>query len=125
VRRLRSNTPLQALTSLNEPQFVEAAQALARRSVNEGGRTDEQRIAFAFRRVLSRSPRPEELTVLTRLLRQQRSRIADGWLSAAELATGRSGPVEDLPPGVTPATLAAHAAVARALLNLDETITKE
>jgi hypothetical protein len=125
VRRLRSNTPLQALTSLNEPQFVEAARALARKSVNEGGRTDEQRISFAFRQVLGRSPRPEELKVLARLLQQQRARIAEGWLNASEIATGGTGPVGDLPPGVTPATLAAHAAVARALLNLDETITKE
>ncbi len=125
VRRLRSNTPLQALTSLNEPQFVEAAQALARKSVNEGGKTDEQRIAFAFRQVLSRSPQPEELRALRRLLTQQRARIAEGWLNAAEMAIGRSEPVTGLPAGVTPATLAAHAAVARALLNLDETFTKE
>ncbi len=125
VRRLRSNTPLQALTSLNEPQFVEAAQALARRSVAEGGKTDEQRIVFAFRQVLSRSPRPEELRPLKRLLDQQRSRISEGWVNAAEMATSRSESVTGLPPGVTPATLAAHVAVARALLNLDETLTKE
>ena len=125
VRRLRSNTPLQALTSLNEPQFVEAAQALARKSINEGGKTDDQRIAFAFRHVLSRLPQAEELKALRRLLNQQRARIADGWLNAAEMAVGKSEAVTGLPPGVTPATLAAHTAVARALLNLDETITKE
>ena len=125
VRRLRSNTPLQALTSLNEPQFVEAAQALARKSVNEGGKTDDQRIAFAFRQVLSRLPQAEELKALRRLLNQQRARIAEGWLNAAEMAVGKSEPVIGLPSGVTPATLAAHTAVARALLNLDETITKE
>ena len=125
VRRLRSNTPLQALTSLNEPQFVEAAQALARKSVNEGGKTDDQRITFAFRQVLSRLPQPEELKALRRLLNQQRARIAEGWLNAAEMAVGNSEPVTGLPSGVTPATLAAHTAVARALLNLDETITKE
>ncbi len=125
VRRLRSNTPLQALTSLNEPQFVEAARALARKSVNEGGKTDDQRITFAFRQVLSRLPQAEELKALRRLLNQQRARIAEGWLNAAEMAVGKSEPMTGLPPGVTPATLAAHTAVARALLNLDETITKE
>ncbi len=125
VRRLRSNTPLQALTSLNEPQFVEAAQALARKSVNEGGKTDDQRITFAFRQVLSRLPQAEELKALRRLLNQQRARITEGWLNAAEMAVGKSEPVTGLPSGVTPATLAAHTAVARALLNLDETITKE
>lgn len=93
--------------------------------MNEGGKTDEQRIAFAFRQVLSRSPQPEELRALRRLLTQQRARIAEGWLNAAEMAVGRSEPVNGLPAGVTPATLAAHAAVARALLNLDETFTKE
>ena len=116
---------MQALTSLNEPQFVEAAQALARKSINEGGKTDDQRIAFAFRHVLSRLPQAEELKALRRLLNQQRARIAEGWLNAAEMAVGKSEAVTGLPPGVTPATLAAHTAVARALLNLDETITKE
>ena len=125
VRRLRSNTPLQALTSLNEPQFVEAARALARKAVLEGGKTDDERITYAFRRVLSRPPAAAELRVLRRLLEQQRVRIAEGWLSAPELAGSPSGEWADLPAGVTPSTLAAHLAVARALLNLDETLTKD
>lgn len=56
VRRLRSNPPLQALGSLNEPQFVECAQARARTTLAEGGQTDAERIPFAFRRALARLP---------------------------------------------------------------------
>jgi mono/diheme cytochrome c family protein len=125
VRRLRSNTPLQALTSLNEPQFIEAAQALARKTVTEGGKTDEQRIRYAFRRVLSRQPSTRERQVLLDLLAKQRARVSEGWVNAAELATGKGATPSDLPDGVTPTTLAAYTAVSRALLNLDEAITKE
>jgi hypothetical protein len=125
VRRLRSNTPLQALISLNEPQFLEAAQALALRTVREGGRTDEQRIRYAFRRVLSRPPTAKESLVLLDLLARQKAHVAEGWVSASELATGGRDVPSDLPSGVTPTTLAAYTAVARALLNLDEAITKE
>ena len=83
------------------------------------------RITYAFRRVLSRPPAAAELRVLRRLLEQQRGRIAEGWLSAPELAGSPSGEWADLPAGVTPSTLAAHLAVARTLLNLDETLTKD
>ncbi|HND52406.1 MAG TPA: DUF1549 and DUF1553 domain-containing protein, partial [Pirellulaceae bacterium] len=68
VRRLRSNSPLQALVSLNEPLFVEAAQALARRTLSDGGATDDDRLRYAFRRVLARVPQPEELGELSKLL---------------------------------------------------------
>ncbi len=125
VRRPRSNTPLQALTTLNETLFVESARALARRILEEGGRTDEQRLGYAFRRVLSRTPSSVELAELTGLLERQRVRIADGWVSAHELSTGRSAVPDQLPEGVTPTQLAAYTAISRVLLNLDETITRE
>jgi hypothetical protein len=125
VRRVRSNTPLQALTSLNEVLFMEAARALARRVLEEGGETDRARVDYAFRRVLSRPPADEERRELLGLLDRQRQRIADGWVSAHELGTGRAAVPSNLPPGATPASLAAYTVVARALLNLDETITRE
>ena len=56
VRRVRSNTPLQALTTLNEPVFLEAARALAAHTLTDGGRTDDQRLIYAFRRCVARSP---------------------------------------------------------------------
>jgi mono/diheme cytochrome c family protein len=73
VRRSRSNTPLQALTTLNEPLFVEAAKALAERTLKEGGATDEQRIAYAFRRCVARPPTREETAVLLNLLNKQKN----------------------------------------------------
>lgn len=124
VRRTRSNTPLQALTTLNEPLFLECARALALHALREG-RTDEQRITHAFRAVLSRNPTRPELTELTGLLRRQHRRIADGWVNPLELATGTNSLPASLPPGSNPAQLAALTTVTRVLLNLDEAITRE
>jgi hypothetical protein len=120
VRRARSNTPLQALSTLNEPLFVESAQALARRALAEGGAADRDRLAYAFRLCTARTPSAEESQVLLELLAKEDRRIADGWVPARELA-GAAAP----PNGATPRQLAAWTAVARVLLNLDETITKE
>jgi len=125
VRRPRSNTPLQALTALNETLFMESAQGLARRALTEGGRTDDERLAYAFRRVLSRPPTKAERVELKGLLERQRQRIGEGWVNPFELATGRNEAPKELPPNTTPAQLAAYTVVSRALLNLDEAITKE
>jgi len=125
VRRQRSNSPLQALVSLNEPLFVECSQELARKALAEGGKTDEQRLAYAFRRTLARSPLPDELQELLALLNKQKQRIADGWVNPSELATGTNVVPKNLPSGATPTQFAAYTVVSRVLLNLDETITKE
>jgi hypothetical protein len=125
VRRLRSNSPLQALASLNEPIFVECAQALAKRALSDGGASDDSRINYAFRRVLSRAPSEAEVKELRSLLNKEQKRLADGWLNASEIATGDVKPPSDLPSGVTPTQLAAYTVLSRVLLNLDETITKE
>jgi hypothetical protein len=125
VRRLRSNSPLQALVSLNESIFVECAQALARRTLAEGGRTDPDRITYAFRRALARNPTADERQELLALLDKERARMAEGWLNPNEIATGDNKPPANLPAGATPTQLAAYTVVSRVLLNLDETITKE
>lgn len=125
VRRNRSNTPLQALTTLNETLFMESAQALALQTLQHGGSSDDQRITYAFRRVLSRPPTKAEKAELSALLRRHSQRIAEGWVNPFELGTGRNEPPRNLPPGSTPAQLAAYAALSRVLLNLDETITRE
>ncbi|MBI3852436.1 MAG: DUF1549 domain-containing protein [Verrucomicrobia bacterium] len=125
VRRMRSNTPLQALVSLNETEFVECAQALARKALAEGGKTDALRIDYAFRRALSRQPTEDERKELLTLLEKEKKRIAEGWVSPLELATGKNEKPADLPAGATPTQLAAYTVVSRVLLNLDETITKE
>ncbi len=125
VRRMRSNTPLQALVLLNETQFVECAQALARKALEEGGHSDTDRITYAFRRALSRRPTSAEKAELLALLEKQKHRIAEGWVNANEIATGKDEAATELPKGATPAQLAAYTVVSRVLLNLDETITKE
>jgi hypothetical protein len=125
VRRLRSNTPLQALTSLNETVFMECAQSLAAHILEEGGNTDLERIGYGFRRCLARKPQAEESRDLLELLQRQKRYLAEGWVSVPELATGKSEFVRKLPKGATPTDLAAYTVVSRVLLNLDETITKE
>jgi hypothetical protein len=123
VRRSRSNTPIQALTTLNETLFVESAQALALKTLREGGSSDLARLDFAFRRTLSRRPTEGERVELLRLLAAQQRRLVDGWISARDLAGLTDTKI--LPSGITPVQAAAWTVVSRVLLNLDETITKE
>jgi hypothetical protein len=125
VRRGRSNTPLQALTTLNEPLFLESARALALRTLKEGGKTDSDRLSYAFRLCVARTPDAQERTVLLSLLEKQEHRLSEGWLSARDLTGFALKDKSPLPPGATPAEWAAWTAVSRVLLNLDETITKE
>jgi hypothetical protein len=125
VRRARSNTPLQALTTLNETLFLEAARALALKTVKEGGATDSARLEFAFRSVLSRPPAQAESAELIGLLNRQRGRFVTGELNPWNLATNDPDKPFALPKGEKMENLAAWTAVARVLLNLDETITKE
>jgi Protein of unknown function (DUF1553) len=122
-RRNRSNTPLQALTTLNEPIFMDCARALAARALKEGGASDAERLTYAFRLCVSRPPDDFEQATLQALLAKQRRRITDGALHAVEVATGtKDGP---LPAGLQAEELAIYTIVSRVLLNLDETITKE
>jgi mono/diheme cytochrome c family protein len=125
VRRARSNTPVQALTTLNETVFLEAARALALMTAREGGGPDATRLEFAFRRALARRPTARESAELIGLLNRQRERFAAGELNPWNLATSDPDKPFALPKGVRMDDLAAWTAVARVLLNLDETITKE
>jgi hypothetical protein len=125
VRRAKSNTPLQALTTLNEILFLEAARALALKAAKEGGATDAARLEFAFRRVLARRPTPMESTELIGLLNRQRERFGAGESNPWNLVTSEPDKPFLLPKGMKMDDLAAWTAVARVLLNLDETITKE
>jgi hypothetical protein len=122
VRRERSNTPLQALTLLNDTVFIEAARTLAQRVLDEAPGDDQERARHAFRLCLSRLPREEEVATLTRFYREQRERFRRGEADPARVAgleAGAAGDTRNLP------ELAAWTTVARALLNLDETISKE
>jgi hypothetical protein len=115
---------LAALTSLNEPIFVEAARALGLRIVREAGKDDAQRAVLGYLLCTGRKPSEQETQQLLRFVAKQRQRIADGWINAREVATGESGKLPEIPEGTTPQDVAAWALAGRVLLNLDETITK-
>lgn len=120
VRRSRSNTPLQALTLLNDPVYVEATQAFAKRIVAESPSTDlDSRLQHAFRLALARTPQPQELGVLKALWETQFESAKADARATKELSAG-----VELPQNLPPAEFAAWYAVASAILNLDECITK-
>jgi hypothetical protein len=122
VERPRSNTPLQALVLLNDPIYVEAARALAERMVRQGGSGPGQRIAYAYRQVLCRRARPEELKVLESVYEKHLHQYkADKPAADALLHVGD----RPAPGDIDAAELAAWTSVARVILNLHETITRD
>jgi hypothetical protein len=120
VRRPRTNTPLQALVTMNDPAFVEAAQALARRMVQESGSTEADRAARGFRLVLARQPTPAEIDRLVGLHAEVKADYLQNPDDAKKMATDPLGP---LPSALDAdvADLAAWTVVANVILNLDET----
>jgi mono/diheme cytochrome c family protein len=121
VTRPRTNTPLQALVTLNDPVYVEAAQAFGRRMVKEGGPTVESRLTYGFRLCLARSPSEQELGRLKMLFAKARDGFAKTPAEALKLATDPLGP---LPMGQEAAEMATWTVVGNVLLNLDETFAK-
>jgi mono/diheme cytochrome c family protein len=122
TRRIRSNTPLQALTTLNDKMFMETAQGLALRVYKEGGATDRSKMIYAFRLCTGRHPDQFELQELLALLRKQRPNFRSNTSTAVYVA---AADLSDIPKGVDLEKVAPWTMVARVLLNLDETITKE
>ena len=122
ARRALTNTPLQALILLNDPTYIEAARALAARTLRAGGKDAHSRIAFAFRQATARQPAPEELRVLNALLKQQLARYRREQQAAEQLLKVGESPVDAR---LDKADLAAWTMVMSAILNLDETITRE
>jgi hypothetical protein len=125
VRRLRSNTPLQALVTLNEPTLNNAARWLGWKALWQGGEDDDARAAFLMRQVLGRRPVPEETAALVGLLAKSRAEFAAKPKDAAAFGLVDPKNPPPLPPGATVADVASWTAVARAVLNLDEAVTKE
>jgi hypothetical protein len=121
VRETRTNTPLQALNLLNDVTYVEAARVLAQRAMAEA-KTPEQRVERAFRMLLARPPRPAERGVLLAGLARHRAHYEKDRAAAAKLTAAGDAPRD---PRLDVAELAAYAAVASVILNLDEAITKE
>ena len=121
MRRIRTNTPLQALVTLNDQVYVEAAQGFARRVLIEGGSTPAQRAVYAFRLALTRPPNSVEAGRIVALYETARQSLAANPPSAVPLATKPIGP---LPAGVDPIEAAAWTVVGNVLLNLDEFLAK-
>jgi hypothetical protein len=113
VRRVRTNTPLQALTGLNDPAFFESAQALARRIASEGGSQARTRATLALRLCVARNPKPGELDRMLSWAEQERHYFEQHREDAKRM-TGADDP-----------DLAAWTMLSNVLLNLDETLTKE
>jgi hypothetical protein len=117
ARRVRTNTPLQALTTLNDPVFFDAARALAARVMREAGPSAEARAVRAFRLCTARAPQPAELSPLLAFEAAQRNRFAADAAAARQVLGGAAAP--------DAADRAAWTMVANVLLSLDETLTKE
>lgn len=117
VKREVTNTPLQALVLMNDPQFVEAARVLGERVLQEGGATFEERCELAFRLTLSRRPTSDELAIFQRHLVRQTKRFKDDRAAAEQLLeVGESPRADDL----EPSEAAAWAVLANTLMNYDE-----
>lgn len=121
IERPRTNTPLQALVTLNDPQFVEAARAFAQRVIKEGGEDARARIDRAFGLALSRTATEREVEILTRVLAQQRQKFdADPEGVKKLLTVGESKRDE----AIAAAEHAAWTVLCQMVLNMDETLTR-
>ena len=121
AERATSNTPMQALTLLNDPSYVEAARVFAARIVQEGGKSVTERINWAYQRVLSRLPQPAELEIMTNLYEEHQAEYTANLDAANALVAIGEAPVTE---GVETGELAAWTSIARVILNLHETITR-
>lgn len=121
LRRSNTNTPLQALVTLNDPVYVEAAQALARRITFENDKTPREIAKKAFRLCLIRKPTDKELDRIVLLFEQSKQHFAVDPESAKQLAVD---PLNPVPPETDLVQLAAWTTVANVLLNLDEMLMK-
>ncbi|MFN8220044.1 MAG: DUF1553 domain-containing protein [Fimbriimonadales bacterium] len=122
VRRARTDTPLQALTLMNDETYIEASRVLAQRIMKEGGSTPEARIAYGFRLVVGRAPSASETSTLSKSLAARIARYQRDPEGAEALVNVGYARVDK---SLNQAELAAYTITASTLLNLDETVTKE
>jgi hypothetical protein len=119
--RVNSNTPIQALVLLNDPIYVEAARVFAERIVRQGGSRFGSRLEWAYRQALQREPRPEERRLLEGFYRKELERFQHDLEAARRLISVGDAPLR---PHGRLTVQAAWTSVARALLNVHETITR-
>ena len=122
VQRARTNTPLQALVTLNDTQFIEASRHMAERLVRGGGNTSQERLRYGFRLATSRNPTAQEIAVLKRIFDSASKKYKANPEAAKQLlAVGEAKRDESIPAD----ELAAWTIIASSILNLDETLTRE
>ena len=121
ARRQTTNTPLQALVTMNDPQWVEAAKFLAARALREGGATTGERLDFLARTLLAKPFEPASKKPLAEALEKFRKHYAADPKAAAELLAVGEKPVD---PALDPVELASWTLVASGMLNLDKTLNK-
>ena len=121
-RRARTNTPLQALILLNDPTYVEAARALAVQTIRVGGTRVPERLTWAFHRAVARDPTPKEIAVLSALYWKHRGEYSLDRAAAEKLLGVGEHPA---PKEIDARELAAWTSVARVVLNIYETVTRE
>jgi len=121
VRRERTNTPLQALVTLNDPQYVEAAKALAQRALKNGGASDQSRLDYITQHLLSRSLKPDETKIVQSSLAKLLAYYGGHADDAAQLL--KVGDM-DVDPSVNVQQLAAWTMLTNELMNLDEVLNK-
>jgi hypothetical protein len=124
IRRIPTNTPLQALVTLNDPVFHEVAVALGRRIVQEGGLGSVERAAYALRMIRLRPPDPERVEIVQQLAEVEEQRFGEDLEQALSFAAPKDSPLGGLPEGADPAEYATWTLVAGVLLNLDEVLVK-
>jgi hypothetical protein len=121
IRRIPTNTPLQAYVTLNDPVYVEAAQAFGRKIMTQGGADVPARLAYAYRTATGRPISPEQSATLEKLYTEALASYQKAQERAQEFATK---PLGDLPAGMDAAQAAAWTTVANTLLNLDAVLMK-
>lgn len=121
VHEVRTNTPIQALNLMNDVTYAEAAQLLAERMIREGGDDDGARLAYGFQLATARSPEPQEKDILMTGLRRFQKRYQSAPSDAETFLDHGEHPRDT---SIETPELAAYAAVASLILNLDETVTK-
>ncbi len=124
ARRVPTNTPLQALVLLNDPQFVEAARMLAQRMLIEGGDTLRDQISLGFRALLSREPSGRELNVLEKIYSERYESLQNSPLDSEETESIESVGVLSWKEGLDRQQLQSLTAVALAMLNIDEAVVR-
>ena len=119
VRRVRTNTPLQALTGLNDPYFFAAARALAKRLVTEGGATLAERINYGYRLTVGRPAAASEMSKVSEFYQKELAAYQSDESAAYKTLAAKPGDLANAP------EMAALTMVANVLLNMDEAVTKE